>query len=626
MTAMDVFVLMLLLLVQVPCRLCTMTEIPTSSKTLDDLALDDLALNDARYSDKPLVYTQSGTIRGIRRTVSGVKVETFLGIPFAKPPTGELRFKKPVKVDAWNDILDANKQPNSCEQPKLNTFPGFVGESQWNANTEISEDCLYLNVWVPEWGRDESRLNPQMDVMIWIYGGSYTGGTITLEVYDGSYLAALNKVIVVSMNYRTGAFGFLFMDDISAPGNMALHDQNLALKWVKDNIMEFGGNPNSVTLFGESAGAASVSAHILSPISRGLFQRAILQSGSINVPWSLMLPTKSLRTAYKLADLVGCSTNILKTKDAVIQCLRSIPATAIIEAQDKLYRPIVGFPFVPTVDGEFLPENPLEIIRKEAFNKNVSLLIGTVLNEGSYFVLYDFLEYLDKDMPSLLTRNQASNIINTTFGHRTEAERELIHFMYTDWQLPWDGTKNRDHMMAMVGDYFFTCPINAFAQLMANRDVEVYYYLFGHRSSNNPWGKWMGVLHGDEVEYVFGRPLNQKLGFTPEESQLSSRIMKHLVTFARTGNPSTKDTEWPLYTNSNPTYVHLDTKSYRTGIGPRNTECTFWNKIYTKIQTEISSCNDPNPTNAAQNKLKSWETTLYLVIILVFFKVIINII
>lgn len=247
-----------------------------------------------------ITLSHGGKLRGA--TVKAIfpgqtkSVDHFLGIPFAKPPIKELRFASPEIHEGWKDFLDVVKLPPTCWQY---IFSGFdivnAGARMWVNNTEMSEDCLYLNVWRPS-----GISNANLPVMVWVYGGGYTTGTSTLEVYNGTYLAAKHDVIVVSMQYRLGAFGFLRINPRGnrfnrepvnstklALGNMGLKDQLLALEWVQNEIRNFGGDPNEVTVFGESSGAVSVSALWISPKAKTLFKRAIIQSGSIFARWGL---------------------------------------------------------------------------------------------------------------------------------------------------------------------------------------------------------------------------------------------------------------------------------------------------------------------------------------------------
>lgn len=296
-------------------------------------------------------------------------------IPYAQPPLGELRFKNPVPAENWKDVLLATQVPNSC--PQQLTYPGIFDE--WNTKAPLSEDCLFLNIWVPK----KLRASRNASVLIWIHGGGFFTGASTLDQYDGAYLAVKNDVIVASMNYRVGALGFLHMGIDEAPGNMGLFDQHLAIKWIKENIESFGGNPNSLTLFGESAGGASVSFHLISPTSRNLTRRFIMQSGSANMPWSFKTSEEARNYAFELADALGCQINRtdLNAALAVVECLRALPVTNITSEQDKLIKLGMDFAFVPTVDGEFLPKSPEQLLDGGEFT-GVEAIIGTTRDEG----------------------------------------------------------------------------------------------------------------------------------------------------------------------------------------------------------------------------------------------------
>ncbi|KAK8399799.1 hypothetical protein O3P69_003672 [Scylla paramamosain] len=533
----------------------------------------------ARPRDPLVVHTNTGLVRGFRRNVLGKNVDTFYGIPFAQPPVGELRYKKPVPVTPWAGILEATKLPNSCVQEPFTYFPGFHGEEMWNPNTDLSEDCLYLNIWAPAHLR-ESGARPS-EVLVWIYGGGYMGGTTTLEVYDADLLVANTDMIITSMQYRCGAFGYLYLKMEDAPGNVGMYDQALAIKWIRNNIEFFGGDPDRITLFGESAGAGSIAVHLLSPISSHLFQRAILQSGVVNSPWSIMTREKAYDIAVKLVEDVGCNATLV-TEDpgTVMSCMRTVDAATISLAQWNSYLGLMQFPSTPIVDGEFLPDEPLDMIRRGEVKKT-EILIGSNLDEGTYFMLYDFLSYFDKDESTALTREQFLEILNQIFKDWSPAERESIIFQYTNWDNPDDGRANEKAAGEVVGDYFFVCPSNLFAQLYADAGGKVYYYYFNHRTTNHPWGEWMGVLHGDEIDYVFGLPLNQSLSYTAAEKDLSQRIMRHYKFFAATGRPVSREGEWPLYTSRGQQYYVWGTNESwpQIGRGPRTTACAFWNEL-----------------------------------------------
>ena len=212
----------------------------------------------------------------------------------------------------------------------------------FNPKTNMSEDCLYLNLCVPTKLRRHNNKDNSKNatVMIWIHGGSYTFESSNLNLYNGLTLAAMNDVIVVSINYRLGPFGFLYFGTEEAPGNMGLYDQAMAIQWIKDNIHFFGGNPDSITLFGSSAGAASITAHLLSPISSHLFKRAILQSGVITAPWGLLSTETVKKYSLELARDVGClnaelSSDITNLDEAAMNCLRNVDACNITNVQEN---------------------------------------------------------------------------------------------------------------------------------------------------------------------------------------------------------------------------------------------------------------------------------------------------
>ena len=236
-------------------------------------------------------------------------------------------------------------------------------------------------MWVPS----KFRHSPQQGnatVLIWIYGGGYMSGTSTLDVYDALIMAASNDVIVASINYRVGAFGFLYLDTEEAPGNMGLYDQALAIKWIKDNVGSFGGDGDALTLFGESAGGGSVSVHLLSPISNHLAKRVIMQSGSVNAPWSYMTAETAKRIGLALVNDVGCGGNV-SAIDATIECMRGIEARNLSLNQWNSYWGILGFPSAPTIDGVFLPKSPIEMLQEGGFPKS-EILVGTNKDEGKH--------------------------------------------------------------------------------------------------------------------------------------------------------------------------------------------------------------------------------------------------
>ncbi|XP_023348060.1 acetylcholinesterase [Eurytemora carolleeae] len=387
------------------------------------------------------------------------------------------------------------------------------------------------------------------------------------------------------MQYRVGAFGFFYQGSQDAPGNMGLYDQALALEWIKANIKSFRGDGNEITLFGESAGAGCVSTHLISPVSRHIPKRAVLQSGAINAPWSNISPQKSLEISEALIQDCGCQDGSYKER---MQCMLDLPASNISKAQWNSYWGILGFPSSPTVDGEFLPRHPWEMLLDGDFSK-IDIIIGTNQDEGTFFILYDFLNYFKKDNPSFLTRENFVKVVEEIFLKQwpvSTIEMEAIKYQYTDWEQVNDGFLNQKMIGDLVGDFFFVCPCNFFASQYAEHGNKVYYYYFNHRTSSNPWGDWMGVLHGDEIDYVFGVPLKLNKRYTEDETALSRKIIKHYEHFAKTGNPVfEKGDSWPLYNKNRPQYYIWNANIKGTGNGPHADACAFWNVFMPKLKT-----------------------------------------
>ncbi|XP_055380262.1 acetylcholinesterase [Condylostylus longicornis] len=572
--------------------------------------------------DRLVVQTSSGPVRGRSVTVQGREIHVYTGIPFAKPPVDGLRFRKPLPAEPWHGVLDATRLPNTCIQERYEYFPGFQGEEMWNPNTNISEDCLYLNVWAPakarlrhgrgtaefHYGKEEHNQNSTgLPMLIWIYGGGFMSGSSTLDIYKAEILSAVGNVIVASMQYRVGAFGFLYLApelegyEEEAPGNMGLWDQALAIRWLKDNAKAFGGNPDMITLFGESAGGSSVNLHLLSPITRGIVKRGILQSGTLNAPWSHMSSERALEIGKALIKDCNCNSSLLTEFPLeVMACMRTVDAKTISVQQWNSYSGILGFPSAPTVDGAFMPSDPITML-KEADLHGVDILVGSNKDEGTYFLLYDFIDYFDKDEATLLTRDKFIEIMNTIFNKVTEPEREAIIFQYTGWESGNDGFNNQYQVGQAVGDHFFICPTNEYAIGMAERGANVHYYYFTHRTSTSLWGEWMGVLHGDEIEYIFGQPLNQSLQYIQRERDLSKRMVLAVSEFARTGKPGIDDDHWPLYSHDNQMYYIFNAddhtnkrKEDKVGRGPMATACAFWNDYLPRLRNwaEPIMCND----------------------------------
>ncbi|XP_004616283.1 cholinesterase [Sorex araneus] len=525
-----------------------------------------------------IITTKNGKIRGISLQVLGGTVSAFLGIPYAQPPLGSLRFKKPQYFPKWSDIWNATKYANSCYQNIDQSFPGFRGSEMWNPNTDLSEDCLYLNVWVP------MPKPKNASVMIWIYGGGFQTGTASLNVYDGKFLARVERVIVVSMNYRVGALGFLALPgNTEAPGNMGLFDQQLALQWVQQNIAAFGGNPRSVTLFGESAGAGSVSLHLLSPGSHPLFTRAILQSGSSNAPWAVIPLNEAKNRTLTLAKFAGC---FRENETAIIKCLRNKDPREILlnEIFVVPYDTLLSVNFGPTLDGDFLTDMPNTLLQLGQLKKT-QILVGVNKDEGTAFLVYG-APGVSKDNNSIITRKEFEKGLKMLFPKVDELGKESILFHYIDWLDDQRPENYREALDDVLGDYNFICPALEFTEKFSELGNDAFFYYFDHRSSKIPWPEWMGVMHGYEIEFVFGLPLERRANYTRAEELLSRLMMKHWANFARYGNPDgiqNSSTRWPVFKSTDQKYLTLSKESPRVNTKLRAQQCRFWKLFFPKV-------------------------------------------
>lgn len=475
-----------------------------------------------------VVTTTLGPVQGLRKTVKGRDVDVYYGIPFARPPIGALRFKHPQPAEPWNGVRNAVTKPNSCFQSPDTSFNRFSGVEMWNPNTPMSEDCLYLNVWVPRGFGSQ----PPRATLVWIFGGGFWSGTSTLDVYDGSKLAAKENVIVVSINYRLGPLGFLYTATEDAPGNQGLLDQVMALKWVYDNVANFGGSQETVTIFGESAGAVSVGFHLMSPLSMNYFSRAILQSASPTADWAVQSESQATVRAQRLASTLGCPVSSIA---GMVACLKSADAQNVTDSMWNLISHYFELPFAPVVDNYFLPAHPRDLLARGEV-KDTEIIIGTNKDEGIFWLLYAYADKFPLDNSGQLSRADfKQNVLKGLNFNGDEKRNDAIMYEYVDSVLPSARESYRDIADDISGDDLFKCPVVNFAKAYAalRPTHDVYMYSFEHRLSNNPWPAWTGVMHGYEIEAMFGLPLDYN--YTAEEEALAERVTAFWTRFAQFG-------------------------------------------------------------------------------------------
>ncbi|XP_053575187.1 pyrethroid hydrolase Ces2e [Bombina bombina] len=488
----------------------------------------------------PLLEIKYGQLRGkiVHVKETDQAVDAFLGIPFAKAPVGSLRFAPPQPAEPWNSIRDATRHPPLCLQSRESNFY-FV--EMYQSDIEIppmSEDCLFLNVFTPA-NREKHSKFP---VMVFIHGGGLVQEGAAL--YDGAALSAYENVVMVSIQYRLSILGFFSTGDEHSHGNLGFLDQVAALKWVQENIEDFGGDPQSVTIFGESAGAVSVAAHMLSPLSKNLFHRAIAESG-VALMHELIFSKAEDVILFRnfVANMAGCAS---RHSSVIVDCLMRKTEEEIIALISN-----PKFPITPAcVDGVFLPKHPEELLAAKESHR-VPYMIGVNNQECGWTIpqfmnLTHIIEKMDKDTThSILLDGPFSGI-------RPETLPIIIddYFGHTE-----DPVEIRNKFIDLCGDHMFVVPAIKTARYHRDSGLPVYFYEFQYRPSmfHKSLPDHVKADHAFELIFVLGGPFREKnvmfsTPATDEEKSLSRTIMKYWANFARHGDPNGPGlVEWPAY-------------------------------------------------------------------------------
>jgi carboxylesterase type B len=468
--------------------------------------------------DPTLVRVKDGWVRGVDLGDTSI---AFLGIPFAAPPVGNLRFAKPVRPQPWQGILNATAWAPMCIQTS--------GSSTNSApNLPLSEDCLYLNVYVPK------GLQGPLPVSVYIHGGRYWTGRATEN--DGQYLAKKGKTIVVTVAYRLNIFGFAATDSLAAGGatNLGLQDQVLALKWVVRNIPSFGGNPFDVMLFGESAGAGSVLNHLLMPQSTGLFQKAILQS-----TWQWRIPTLSqtVNATLAVAQKWACD---MTSEATVLACLRSLNTSQLLpNTSGSNY-------FQPTVDGRYVFGQPLQRVSEGKFNRLVAITLGTDAVEGN-FMAYSRCGF--KPPSEVCPDTNYDNAFNNALLPFLSADQVAT---IKSWYEPLRAQVGNWHTMSQfLGDFYIYCGSFESAKYFDRYALRpVYAYWFDHLSVNDP-EPYLGATHGNELDFVFNATVYlPSYPFDAADRFVSDLLMTAWGDIADIGRPKTPG--WTSYHRQDP--------------------------------------------------------------------------
>ncbi len=502
------------------------------------------------------VTTRDGRLRG----VSGKGFEVFRGIPFAKPPLGPLRFRAPQPVEAWTGVRDAGSFGPASFQAQSPMAALLV-----HGITEESEDCLYLNVWSPAVDGEPRA------VMVWLHGGAFVIGAGSQTMFDGAALAVRENVVVVTVNYRLGIFGFLHGrsvcgDELDSTGNEGVLDQVAALEWVKENIDAFGGDPGNVTVFGESAGAISISMLLAMPTAKGLFHKAILQSGAPNV-------RSSLDTAGNVTERV---LHELGVKPEHAGKLRELSAEQLMEAQNKATPRSSGVAYRPVLDGAIIPEEPFAAIARGSA-QGIPLLVGTTRDEMR---IYGWMDPNITSMDEAGLRSRCEAAIMGGQDGVSNGERAIDVYRRAR-EAGDESTAVQDLWFAISTDQTFRAPAMMVAESQARHTPDVFAYLFTYESPAAHGA--LRACHALDVPFVFGTFGHEEIrGFAgdgPEAARLSTQMMAAWGEFARSGKPSHRGLpEWPRYEPHRRATMELGVGS-QVLSRPMEAERAFWETV-----------------------------------------------
>ncbi|CAG4931000.1 unnamed protein product [Colias eurytheme] len=530
------------------------------------------------------VKVKEGVLEGeIIENVYGNPFYSFKGIPYAEPPLGDLRFQAPKPKTPWTGVRQAKQHgPVCCQYDYLKTL-----------QKKGEEDCLYLNVYTP-------NISPQepLPVMVYIHGGGFVSGSSNDDLFGPEFLIKHN-VILVTINYRLEVLGFLCLETEDIPGNAGMKDQVAAFKWVQSNIQSFGGDPNKVTIFGESAGAASVSLHLVSPMSKGLFKRAIMQSGTLLCPW--VQTHKPRERAILLARELGCKSNY----DAeIVEFFKNIPAEALV----KQSAPLIYVEYFRTS-----PKTFFGIVIEKQFGQECFLSNG----ENMYDVLKGGIH---EGVEVINGHTEDEGIVYFAMGCNAEEEIEQANKLI-EFYVPYDltiylpmlkrielGNKIKEHylkdevvskehiddLLKCLSMIYFVYAAVTWQKICAKRNKnKLYFYTFSCKSERNIFARVLGgkfisdrrtpVSHGDDLSYIFPCKIAlTKVDINSKTYQMIDQVTKLWTNFAKFGDPtpdSSLGAKWLPYSIENQHYLDIGEK-LTPGTSPNKQDMDFWENIY----------------------------------------------
>jgi carboxylesterase type B len=525
------------------------------------------------------VKLTSGQIGGKKLLSRGGRdFYSFEGIPYAQPPVGELRFELPVPVAPWEGVLNTTHIRDVC--------------IQWELDDEIagSEDCLFLNVYSPKLPGIGSA--PKLPVLFWLHGGSYTIGGGSFYLFSGFMD---RDVVVVSINYRLGPFGFLSTGDEHLPGNYGMWDQVAALNWVQENIEKFGGDKNRVVAVGNSAGAASAILHLLSPASKGLIHGAVAHSGTPICPWAYQ--ENPLSFAKKLAADLNCPTS----SQELAECIKKLDAEDVITASHKhvsgVFYPIHYAPVVEkeTVAKRFLPDHPIVLLETNQIVNRVPVMTGVTSNEG--IIWYNRIN-LDVEFDQNFMDNKFDAFMRliSDFDGNIPSLSDVVKGLYLSHVDFNNQSEVRKMISEIAGDATFYAGNDETIKLLDRYGLPVYSFVFAHEGNFSLMdilgGTRDGVCHVDDLFYLFDF-LPVKYSLNEQDLVTSERMIAMWTNFITKGVPTLEVTQetpvmWERYSSKKPNYLLIDRElSMQTGRF-RMEQAELWNSVLPQVDV-ISS-------------------------------------
>ncbi|XP_058065623.1 juvenile hormone esterase [Anopheles bellator] len=546
----------------------------TSILILVALALSEISCTPSQVP--VIVHTHLGAIEGsVLESRLGVKFYAFRGIPYAKPPTGKLRFGAPVPItEPWNGTYDATEDGTMCPQP-------FMNETY-----KVSEDCLRINVYTQTIPGELIRIIPR-DVLVYLHPGGFYSLSGQSNTFAGPHAMMDHPIVFVTINYRLGSLGFMSTGTPECPGNMGLKDQAIALRWVRDNIASFGGRPDSVTLMGYSAGAMSTGLHLISPMSKGLFHRAIIMSGSPASQWEV--PNHQLELAQKQANLLDCDTQSIPV---MLECLRQKPSEDFSNTLEQMFvlswNPILLWkPIIEPDFGQerFLDRNPTEAFRKGDFMK-VPLMAGITKDEFAGPAV-DFLR--NETLRQELERNfETLAPVMFLYEQHTTESRVKTRLLREKFLGKEPLTLNN----SLTGlNYLFADGVIGFGMhrlvALASRHTTVYQYKFAYVGRYShvyyPGTEPYGAVHHDDLIYLLTGPfLAPMFNATDPEHQTVVRMTSMWASFAMHGDPNRAklpQLDWIPVSSSSDNYLEIgDDLKNKQGLFTER--YAFWEKLF----------------------------------------------